>query len=347
MGLFDKLFGSDKGGVSLKNALQDETVKTYYQMIYDMKMHLGWYGNETADDTSRAKRYVEMMLGGPCQEEKFKMAVELTNLARTDYPQTKLEIELKELNKTLKTCKKYVCSEDVAYRLCYKELIAEIKVDYESILDIIRENTVDCEIFGEGLKRKILEKYDKTQDSGVVKGCLYTVIKDSFLAENILTKSILFALLTDIFEKRVATNDPYHFLSALHKFALSALHFEKHGTTPDNYAPITDEAYREHILKCKNYLRDLEKHPFDKEERIQKILNDIKTAEIFAVNYSSYKDSFSTPCVCWLHRMDDYFADALANYAWKFIAQVYPEEYQAGTVDSVAIANMLYDFFKI
>lgn len=94
------------GLFSRKPSLKDETVKKYYEMIYGMRNSAAWGGKESAEGNSCAHRYVEFMLGGPCDEAKLKDAVELINTSRTDYPKSKLENQLKEYNKELKTLKK-------------------------------------------------------------------------------------------------------------------------------------------------------------------------------------------------------------------------------------------------
>lgn len=203
MGLFDKLknimnTSSDEG-----DPLQDEIVKKYYDIIYDMRMSLGWFGKESAELNSRAKKYIELILDGTCDEECFVKAVELINLSNTDYPKTKLEKQMVDYRKSLYS--EYVARDyksiygldiKTICEACYPELLFEIKSKYEEMLNAIDDDE-SCEYFDDGLRKYILYKYCNTQDSAVVRDCLYVAIMDSFFEENETTKEILSELLED------------------------------------------------------------------------------------------------------------------------------------------------------
>ena len=85
MGLFDKIFQ--------KSPLEDVTVKKYYEIIYWMERNYGWGGKESTDKNSRARRYIELVIGELCDEEKFKSAVELINAPKIYTPKNKTQVQ--------------------------------------------------------------------------------------------------------------------------------------------------------------------------------------------------------------------------------------------------------------
>lgn len=212
MGLFDKFKSaidtaaaainkSIESSQNAKDPLQDEIVKKYYDIIYDMRMSRGWFGKEIADLNSRAKRYVELVLGGACDVDRFVKAVELINLSNTDHPNTNFEKQMVDYRKSL--YQEYKAREyESAYgfdikticEACYAELLAEIKSKYEAMLNVIDEDE-SCEYFEDGLKKYVLDKYRDTQDLSVVKDCLCVAIMDSFFEGNETTKEVVFELL--------------------------------------------------------------------------------------------------------------------------------------------------------
>ena len=77
MGLFDKLKNaidtatdainkSIESSQSINDPLADPTVKEYFNIIYDMRMSLGWFGEESSEVNSRAQKYIELVLGEAC-----------------------------------------------------------------------------------------------------------------------------------------------------------------------------------------------------------------------------------------------------------------------------------------
>ena len=201
MGLLDKLknilnTSSDEG-----DPLQDETVKKYFNIIYDMRTSRGWFETEIADANSRAKKYVELVLGGACNEERLVKAVEFINISRTDYPGTKLEKQLVDYRKSLYEeykVRDYKSAYGVdikrACEACYPELLAEIKSKYEAMLKAIGGDD-SCESFNDGISKYILDQYRDTQDSSVVKDCICVAMMNSFFEANEYTREIVLELL--------------------------------------------------------------------------------------------------------------------------------------------------------
>lgn len=352
MGLFDKLrevvntvVDSTQG---TSDPLSDDVVKKYYEMIYGMRTSLAWSGNESTDENSRARRYVEFLLGEACDDEKFKKAVELTNLSRTDYPKNKLEEQLKAFNKTLKELKKYGCETETAYNVCYKELVAEFKSEYNMILDVIKDD-VNCKLFGQGLYKRIYEKYDKL-DSVTRNDITFIVIANSFYEGNTITRKVVLDYLLDIFNNRVNNRKTDEFenrASQIEKMALKALHFEKYGKDKAGYTSITDADCREFILNDVSYKKKLAEHPFDQETYIERYIKNIMEWSAFRKDYSSYdKDT-----LFWFGVCEDYFIDAACNLAWREIAKEYTEcvndagENVSESKNIRDVVNMLCDYF--
>ena len=150
MGLFDKLF--------YKNPLDDVTVKKYFETICDMYMSLRSTPNRKSrtEDYPLVKKYIEHFMGGIDDEAKLKRAMELYclsweeeyNLSKKEKP---LLIPTKEFRRQLKEKNVCTCQEEEAYRICYSQVISEIKADYAKVLNIIKDN-VNCKHFIEGFK---------------------------------------------------------------------------------------------------------------------------------------------------------------------------------------------------
>ena len=201
MGLFDKLKNIMNASSNEGDPLQDEIVKKYFDIIYDMRTSRGWFETEIVDANSRAKKYIELVLGETCDEGRFVKAVELINLSRTDYPNTKLEKQMVDYRKSLN--KEYVARDyksaygvDIkrACEACYPELLAEIKSKYEAMLNAIVDDD-SCESFNDGVSKYLLDQYRDTQDSSVVKDCICVAMMDNFFEGNEYTREIIFELL--------------------------------------------------------------------------------------------------------------------------------------------------------
>ena len=352
MGLFDKLrevvntvVDSTQG---TSDPLSDDVVKKYYEMIYGMRTSLTWSGNESADENSRARRYVEFLLGEACDDEKFKKAVELTNLSRTDYPKNKLEEQLKAFNKTLKDLKKYRCDTETAYNVCYKELVAEFKSEYNMILDVIKDD-VNCKLFGQGLYIWIYEIFEYL-GSIMRNDITYIVISNSFYDGNTITRKVVLEYLLDIYNNRVKNKKPDSYENAtsqIEKMALKALHFEKYGKDRVGYTTITEEDCREFVLSDKYYKKKLAEHPFDQDTYVKRYVDNIMEWSVFRKDYSSYNGDE----LFWLNGCDDYFIDAACNLAWKEIAKKYKDSVNSAgeniceSKNITDVVNMLCNYF--
>ena len=204
MGLLDKLknilnTSSDEG-----DPLQDEIVKKYFDIIYDMRTSRRWFEPEIADANSRAKKYIEFVLGETCDEGRFAKAVELINLSRTDYPNTKLEKRMVDYRKSLYQeykARDYKSAYGVdiksACEACYSELLAEIKAKYEAAI-VADDN---CNSFNEVIGKYLFDPYRDPKsykfyiNSSVIKDCICVTMVNSFFEGNEFTRNIVFQLL--------------------------------------------------------------------------------------------------------------------------------------------------------
>lgn len=225
MGLFDKLKNIMNTSSDAGDPLQDEIVKKYFDIIYDMRTSRGWFEPEIADANSRAKKYIEFVLGETCDESRFAKAVELINLSRTDYPNTKLEKQMVDYRKSLYQEYKardyksaYGIDIKAACEACYGELLAEVKSKYEAMLNAIVDDD-SCESFDDGISKYILNQYRGTQDLSVAKDCICVVITDSFFEGNEATKKIVFALLENEEDENLSESmDPEGIATVVHNY---------------------------------------------------------------------------------------------------------------------------------
>lgn len=339
MGLFSK-----------KPSLKDETVKKYYEIIYGIQCSTTWGGNVSADEDSHAHKYVEYVLGGPCDEKKLKDAVELINISRTDYPRTKLENELKEYNKELRTLNKYTCDRPTAYKVCYPELVEEVKLKYNQILDVVKDYD-DVKHFCNGINKQIYESELWKQD--LVRDCFHIAMSESLYEGNPITVKNLFTLFTDILYRRkngLVEYDRSSPVNVAYAFALRALQFEKHGKKRDEYVTLSFEDCQKVVLSSPLFIEAVEKHPFEKEEYIKQYAENIQKADMFSMYYSSYYKQYIFFENCFW--VDEYFDDALCYYVWKEIAKEYVGSTNENgddiskSRDPIDIANMLYDYLN-
>ena len=204
MGLLDKLKNFMNASSDAGDPLQDEIVKKYYDIIYDMRMSRGWFGEEIAVGNCRAKRYVELVLGEACDQDRLVKAVELMNISNTDHPSTKLEKQMVDYRKSLYQeykARDYKSAYGVdiksACEACYSELLVEIKAKYEAAI-VADDN---CKSFNEVIGKYLFDPYRDPKsykfyiDSAVIKDCICVTMMNSFFEGNEFTRNIVFQLL--------------------------------------------------------------------------------------------------------------------------------------------------------
>lgn len=338
MGLFDKLRGvvdtaknTINSVMDANDPLADLTVKKYFEIVCGMRHTFLSSGEELVTGNVKAKRYVEYFLGGACDEEKLEKTLELYNISRTDYPKGKTEEVLSKFRKSLMNAKEYQLDRFKACELFCQEEIAAAAVEYDKILNVIKDN-INYMHFSQGLK--------KMQCDEAVKSI---VIANSFYDGNPITQKLVLMYLIDSYCGRINSskfNSLYDYHDDVALLVLKALHFEKYGGDKENYISITDEDYRKFVLSVNYYKNEIDDNPFDKEEYIVRFAEGIKKREVFYIVYTSFgRECFHISCI------DDYFCDAVCNLAWKVIATKRKWLNQNG--DDVSESNRESDVFNI
>lgn len=338
MGLFSK-----------KPSLADDTVKKYYEIIYGLRSSTTWGGKESAESNSCARRYVEFILGGPCDEAKLKDAVELINMSFTEYPKTKLENQLKEYNKELKGLKKYTCDRFTVYKVCFPNLLEEVKLKYANVLDVVKDYN-DVNHFCYGIDKQLSES--EPWKNNLMRDCFFMAMRDSLLEGNPITIKNLCALFIDVLDNRKKKRVEYDipFVNVAYSFAMHALQFEKYGKKCDEYVALSLEECQELVLRSPVFIAAVEKHPFEKEKYVKQYAEGIQKTHAFGMYFSSYykKHFFFDKCF-W---EDNCFDDALCYYAWREIAKEYVGttnengEDISESRDPIEIVNMTYDYLN-
>lgn len=301
MGLFDNLFWKDP--------LADVTVKKYFEIICGMRHSFLASGPEPVIGNVKAKRYVEYFLGEACDEGKLTTTLELYNLSRADYPKDKTGKVLSDFRKELGRNKptKYMCGRYEAYKLFCPEEIEDTMVEYNKVLEVIKDNVKHAH-FAQGIK-----KINRDRD------LIHIAIDNSFHAENAVTKQIVLDYFYDILVNIMHDtkfNELYSRYNTLAQIAVRALHFENNSEKRENYNTVTDEEYRNLVVSIPYYNKAIENHPFDKAEYIEKFAKAVKESGILYIAFSSYKEPNCFPMVC----IDDYSLDSICNLIWKEIS---------------------------
>lgn len=351
-----------------KNKKMDETTKLYYEIMYWMRYNNAWYRTkESTEENSRARRYIELVLNEKCDEEKLTRAVELINMDKNSTPKTKLEKRAKELKYQLddetkiisdkywkgsreeadSLCK-YKLDKEEVYRVCYKELINELKEDYYTILNTIKKN-VNCKHFVEGFNQQIKEKFRKTYgyDTNLRDNCLSIVIADSFFERDPITRELLFEFFVDILYNRVNNvleKDKVSHFNLMHSLALHTIHFEKYGKTKEKYTSVTDEECEKHILKCPSCVKMIEDHPFKREEYIKSLIEHLKPDYGFDIDFSSFGKR--PDVLYWSYKSSKYFLDALTNYCCKEMVKEYSDIKMDNFDNATEIAETIFKYIK-
>lgn len=342
MGLFDKLRetvnnakntinGSIKAYQEAKDPLADETVKKYLEIIFGMTKSLSLFGDQPTENNEKAKNYIEYFIGESCDEEKLQRALGLYNRARFDTPQTTEDIPLVDFGRSAKKSTTYLLEKHKASRMFCQSEIETATVEYNNILEIIKDN-VNYSHFSQGLK--------KMSSSDAIKNI---VIANSFLDNNPITQELVLVFLFDTYVARM-NNSTYTYLYDWHDdfalLAMKALHFEEYGANRESYETVTDEEYRNAVLSITCYKKSIDDHPFEKEEYINKYVTRIKKHEdIFGI-YTN----FESPCH-YIESPDDYFCDAVSHLAWKTISK--KRDWIDDNGESISESKNINDVFSI
>lgn len=285
--------------------LADPVIKEYFEIICGMSKCLSITGPESATEFALEKKYVEYFLGEACDEQKLQRTLALYNSSLTDYPKDETQKILSNYRKSLKDSTNYTFEKHEAYKIFCQDEIKETEIEYDKILDVIRDN-VNYKHFSQGLQTL-------HQKSPLIN----IAIANSFNNGNPITQKLVLDYLVDSIVGRM-NNDTYIGLNDVRDdialIALKALRFEKYGKNKEAYPPIADEEYRDFVLNVPRYRNFIDDYPFEREKYTMKCIDLIKRANVFywGPGYK-FKNCYRITCV------DDYFCDALCNLAWKAI----------------------------
>ena len=189
--------------------------------------------------------------------------------------------------------------------------------------------------------------------------CMYIVISDSFFEGNPVTQELLFYFFVDVLNNRINDPSPEEHVSAgalIYSVALRAIHYDNYAE--GEYAPISYDECQKFVLSCPSYVKEIENHPFEKEEYTEKFANSVRTAYNFNPRFSSFEDedeyisSYHHSALTWAKYSKPRFEDALAYFAWKAIAEEYADttdengEIMGESKNPMVVATMIYNYIK-
>lgn len=286
----------------------DETVKKYFEILCGMGQTFRNGGRIQMPDLTK-KRFVEYFINGVCDEEAFDKAKELFDCSNKDISSCNdADFELRKYRKTAEKTGEYCMDEHEAYRKFCQEEIDAATVEYNNILEVIKDN-VNYLHFSQGM-RKMNCDYIIQQ----------MVISNSFCDGNPITQKLIAEYLIDSYVARyrecIRDGMGYRAGDDIALLIIKALHFEKYGHDRENYTAIDHKVYRNFVTDVGFYKKSIDNHPFDTEEYIEKFANRIKNeGKIFGAPYTSLKGRF------YIANVDNYFCDAACNLLWKEITR--------------------------
>ena len=289
--------------------LGDETVKKYFEILCGMRQTFRNAGRSQMPDLTK-KRFIEYFLNDVCDEEAFDKANELFVCSTKDFSsRNDSDWGLAKIRETAENSGKYCMDEYEAYRKFCQEEIATATIEYNNVLEVIKDN-LNYLHFSQGLRKincdYIIQKI---------------VISESFCSGNPITQKLIMEYLIDSYITRynefIEQGRGYRAGDDIALLIIKALHFEKYGHDRENYRPIDFEVYRDFVSNVGFYKKSIDDHPFDTEAYIEKFANRIKNdGKIFGVPYTSLKGRFL------IDEVDDYFCDAACNLMWKEIVNM-------------------------
>lgn len=325
MGLFDKIRAAvnitqntnassshNSNEPSSNNQIDDVVIK-YFEIICGMRKTFINADPEPEVGNSRAIKYVEYFLQSSCDEEKLQIAIRLYNASRNigNFPSNDAERTLLDWRERFDKSNKYCCERYNAYRFFCKDTIDSAKIEYNRVLDVIKDN-INNRHFAQGLNTIKVESPIKD-----------IVIADSFLDGNPITQALVWDYCYDNYynmmhdEKYKPYYNPYGVIALV---VLKALHFEQYSTDKANYASVTAEEYRNFVLHVNLFREAIDDHPFEKEMYTEKYIKLIAKSVVLNSIYSSYTSNsvlLDAGNNYHVHLINDYFCDAVCNYVWK------------------------------
>ena len=343
MGLFDKLrevVDVTKESINdmietkkmANDPLADPIVKKYFEIICGMRHTFKSVGPEPEMGNNVVQSYVEYFLGEPCDLEILLKSISLYNRSRKDYPSDEIERKLSNYRKSLIDSPNYCLDRYKACEMFLKDEIEAVKIEYNKVLDIIKDN-INPKHFHQGVKK--IDCNPAVRD---------IVIADSFCEGNHITQRLVMDYFYNIFINRMCTSkfaSLYNPHDAVALAVLKALHFEKYRDNKETYTSVTDNQLREFVLNVSYYSKAIEDHPFDKEEYIEKYCKVIKESKILHGIFTTYGmeecHHFAT--------VSDYFCDAVCYLAYNEI--INKRQWRNKDGEDISFSKDVNDIFRI
>ncbi len=343
MGLFDKVREVVNTLQNSNAPLSDETERTYYEIAYGL---LSLFSHVHYDGI---KKYVEFHISQTCDEAKLQRA--LSNFGveaakklywryatkevlrskksgEKGFTDQKIE-KLIEINQYLDESKKYRCSKEKAFDICYKDIFPEIKSEYEKVIEISETHGISH--FREGAYR-IIKKYQDRIGEYVLAEMIRSLTREKFIEGNHTVKIIVLAYLRlELCDKKITSFKKFRVASV----ALKALHFEAFGQTENEYSTISEEECKEFVLNNDMFISEIDEHPYDTDKYTREFIDNIINATLF--DSLSVYDNFWMP----LSKGDPYYADMVCNHFWKFVADKYDD---GESTDINDVFDIIFDY---
>lgn len=326
MGLFDKLRdvadvaknSLDKAVSAANQAVEaaqsaadpfsDPVVKQYYEIVcgfYETFLPKTRIDDSNLMAYSQVEKYVEYHLNEACDEVALNKTLELYSLCCADYAKNKNNktyIAVTHLRSETRKAGLYQMNTYEAYKMFFKEEIDAATEEYKKIIDVIKDNP-NHNTFAQGLAKLSCTNQIKQ-----------IVVANSFLAGDTTTQTCIVACVLNNLIRRWSVGT--HVLGSLDAkmLALRALHFEEQGGDAENYTALTEDDYRNFVLRISAYKEDIDNHPFDTEEYITKYVNFIKDADVFGCKSGSISAQ-----AFFIDSVDEYYSDAVCHFVWKII----------------------------
>lgn len=334
MGLFDKFKTSN-------NPFEDETTKTYYEMVY------GLLSSIPAMSFEGIKKYVEFHSGNQIADETLKQLLRcfagpLRN-GYSKYSDDQIEAYLSickfsrkkikgivALNNELDQSKTYRSTKEQVYDICFKEALQKIESEYEVVLNVVKTNGV--KFYEEGVD-KIRRKYNSVVGEELCAEHIHNITVKLFSEGNAIVEKIYMAYVCHILKSRKKE-------SQIASVVLRAVHFEKYGKNIDGYETITKDDCRNFVLNNTDFSSQIDEHPYEREKYIDRF-----TKEIFNSNIAlDYKGYLYLQAYFWLPicETERYYSDKLCHKYLDLVSSNYEDP---GTALN-EIYDMVWDYIN-
>ena len=319
--------------------LTDETVKTYYEIVYGLLCSVGkdyHYGISYHG----IKKYLEYHLKEQISEEKLRDTLEYFECAlqksqsyrlRTEgewnsiitgghkkFSQQKIK-KLQQINQELNEAQAFRCTLEEVDIICHKDALDAIQVDYDAVIKVVEKQGI--KFFVEGLDN-IRKKHQNMFHWDKIEYTIHKLTKQYYFDGNNTVKTILLAFLQHALWKQ---QDMNMFASV----ALRAMNFEAFKGDESEYKTFSDEQCRIFVQNNPAYASEIAEHPYETEEYTNNLIERISKSSIFGW------DNYWMP---YCGEMQGYYADSVCYHFWKSISQ---DDCNGSTKDANEVFNMI------